>query len=50
MNDVTVFQRDCQTCVTQAVQRLINSTSLAVLFTILVVILLIIILCIAMAY
>lgn len=49
-NDVIIFQRDCQTCVSKAVQALMQSTSLAVAFTILVVIALIIILCIAMAY
>ena len=49
-NDVIIFQRDCQTCVSKAVQALMQSTSLAVAFTILVVFALIIILCIAMAY
>ncbi len=49
-NDVVILQRDCQTCVTKSVQAFLRSTSMAFLFTLLVVIVLIIVLCIAMKY
>lgn len=49
-NDVVILQRDCQSCVTQAVSSLLNSTSLSVLFTLIVVIVLVIVLCLAMFY
>lgn len=49
-NDMVLLQRDCQTCVSKAVRDLMQSTSLAVLFTLITVVVLVIILCMAMVY